>query len=235
MSEKIISKTTVKRLVGDIKELVIEPLSKDGIYYKHDETNMLLGYALIIGPINTPYAGGFFLFKFIFPSDYPYTPPTVEYHTNDGHTRFNPNLYKNSKVCISLLNTWKGEQWTSCQTIRSILLVLCSILNDKPLTNEPGITESHPDVDKYNKVIKYKTLETAIGSIISKKILSTEFDIFWEEIKENFIKNYDDLINDVDAKSNQTLSCGIYNLGVKTNYNKLRDLFRQSYNKFTTS
>ena len=49
---------------------------------------------------------------------------TLNYLTNDGKTRFNPNLYRNGKVCISLLNTWKGEQWTSCQTIESILLSL---------------------------------------------------------------------------------------------------------------
>ena len=83
---------------------------------------MLVGYALIIGPKDTPYAYGNFLFKFLFPYDYPHTPPKVTYHTNDGYTRFNPNLYKSGKVCISLLNTWKGEQWTGCQTIKSILL-----------------------------------------------------------------------------------------------------------------
>ena len=69
-----------------------------------------------------------------FPTDYPHTPPTVTYYTNDGYTRFNPNLYKNGKVCISILNTWKGEQWTGCQTIRTILLSLCTLLNNNPLT-----------------------------------------------------------------------------------------------------
>ena len=75
-----------------LKIITKNPLSKDGIYYKHDETNMLLGYALIIGQKDTPYAYGNFLFKFSFPTNYPYSPPTVTYHTNDGLTRFNPNL-----------------------------------------------------------------------------------------------------------------------------------------------
>ena len=97
MNSLTISTTTVKRLISDIKEITKNPLSKDGIFYKHDESNMLLGYALIIGPENTPYAYGNFLFKFNFPQNYPYSPPTVTYCTNDGVTRFNPNYIKMEK------------------------------------------------------------------------------------------------------------------------------------------
>lgn len=52
-----------------------------------------------------------------------------------------PNMYKNRKVCVSILNTWRGEQWSGCQTIKSVLLTLMSLLDSKPLLNEPGITE----------------------------------------------------------------------------------------------
>jgi ubiquitin-protein ligase len=35
--------------------------------------------------------------------------------TGNGTVRFNPNLYANGKVCLSLLGTWKGntesENW----------------------------------------------------------------------------------------------------------------------------
>ena len=232
MSNTLVSKTTVKRLIADIKEISTNPLSKDGIYYKHDESNMLLGYALIIGPEGTPYAAGNFLFKFVFPTDYPFTPPKVTYHTNDGVTRFNPNLYKCKKVCISLLNTWKGEQWTSCQSIRSVLLTLCSILNEYPLLNEPGITKGHPELNIYNQIIKYRTLDTAIGKVLGGDILPPEFDIFNEEIKKNFMKNYDRILSDTVDKENIELRCGIYNLSAITNYKKLNNLFRGFYEKF---
>ena len=81
---------------------------------------------LIFGPKDTPYENGYYLFKFKFPIDYPYNPPKVVYMTNDGKTRFNPNLYRNGKVCVSILNTWSGDQWTGCQTISSVLLTLCT-------------------------------------------------------------------------------------------------------------
>ena len=233
MTTNIVSKDTVKRLISDIKELSLNQFSKEGIYYKHDEENMLFGYALIIGQSDTPYAYGNFLFKFEFPYNYPHAPPHVTYHTNDGYTRFNPNLYKNGKVCISLLNTWKGEQWTSCQTIRTILIVLSSLLNSKPLINEPGITEFHHDIENYNNIIKYRTLDTAICKIVNGRFLSKEFEIFKEEINDNFLYNYDkikcNIPNSELRKHTEYISCGIYNLTVRTQYNKLEKELEKQY------
>ena len=98
-----ISKDTAKRLIKDIKAITKTP--PKGIFYVHDETNKLAGKALIIGPPDTPYEGGYYFFKFSFPDNYPHSPPKVTYCTNDGKTRMHPNLYKNGKVCLSLLNT----------------------------------------------------------------------------------------------------------------------------------
>jgi len=231
MTNQIISTLTVKRLILDIKEIINGSLSKDRIYYKHDETNMLVGYALIIGSEDTPYEYGNFFFKFNFPHDYPHSPPVVTYFTNDGYTRFNPNLYKNGKECISLLNTWKGEQWTGCQTIKSILLVLSSLLHDKPLINEPGITEQHRDMESYNKIIKYKTVDVAINKMLNKENLPAEFEIFNDEIKENFINNYDKIKLSIENKENQILSTGVYGLSIKTQYNKLRLSLNKYYDE----
>ena len=87
-----ISKETISRLLKDVKQIIKNPLTDNGIYYIHDDTNMMKGYALIIGPEDTPYFGGYYFFMFDFPTDYPFSPPTVTYMTNDGVTRFNPNL-----------------------------------------------------------------------------------------------------------------------------------------------
>ena len=235
MSSNIISSLTVRRLISDIKELKNSDLSKDGIYYKHDESNMLIGYALIIGPENTPYEYGNFFFKFKFPYNYPHSPPVVTYHTNDGATRFHPNLYKSGKVCLSVLNTWKGEQWTGCQTIQSILLIISSILNDYPLTNEPGITKRHPDNESYNKIIKYKTLDIAINCILNKNNLPDEFTIFNDEININYKKNYDKIKKSIKNKNNESINTGIYNLSIKTHYNRLEQLLDKYYNEMLLS
>ena len=140
----------LRRLVKDVSNIIKSPLTEQGIYYSHSEDNLLEGHALIFGPEDTIYANGCYFFKFSYPTDYPFTPPKVTYLTNNGSTRFNPNLYRNGKVCISLLNTWKGEQWTSCQTISTILLTLTTLFHNKPLLNEPGISEQHKHFTQYN-------------------------------------------------------------------------------------
>lgn len=61
-------------------------------------------HALITGPFDTPYEGGFFLFLFRCPPDYPIHPPRVKLITTGHNTvRFNPNFYRNGKVCLSIL------------------------------------------------------------------------------------------------------------------------------------
>ena len=146
----------VKRLLHDVKTIYKSPLHDNGIYYSHDQNDILKGYALIIGPRDTVYDSGCYLFEFHYPTDYPFKPPKVTFKTNDGFTRFNPNLYKNGKVCISLLNTWQGEQWSSCQNISTILLNLVTLLNNTPLLNEPGVTTRHQDYDNYTKIIRFQ-------------------------------------------------------------------------------
>ena len=61
-------------------------------------------HALITGPFDTPYEGGLFHFVIRFPPNYPLVPPRVAFMTTGGGTvRFNPNLYRNGKVCLSIL------------------------------------------------------------------------------------------------------------------------------------
>ena len=237
MTDTEIGQDTVKRLVKDIKQVLKSDISKDGIYYKHDETNMLLGYALIIGLPDTPYEFGNFLFRFDFPIDYPYSPPKASYLTNDGKTRFHPNLYKNEKVCLSLLNTWKGEQWSSCQTLSSILLTICSLLDNMPLINEPGISSKHKDNDNYNKIITYKNIEGAILGILEKNIYIDWFDKFDNIIIKKFKENYNDIIDvinkNIENCEDLYLTTGVYNLYTNIDYNKVKKKLINFYEKIS--
>lgn len=140
-------------------------LADSGMFWVTDEANILHGYAVILGPEGTPYYGGAFCFEVTFPYNYPYAPPVFNYLTNDGRTRFNPNLYKNGKVCLSLLNTWAGEPWSGAQTISSILLsIQTAVLNEEPMRNEPSYStlSSHADIPVYNRIIQHAVVETAI-------------------------------------------------------------------------
>lgn len=167
---------TCKRIAKDVRSLLKDSLDSEGIYYKHSETNVLTGYAIIIGNPHGVYRDGVFLFKFKFPTDYPYRPPIVTFLTNDGITRFHPNLYRNGKICLSILNTWTGEKWSSCQSIRSILLTLSNLLDEDPLLHEPGISnrKNHEnDRNIFKKCVEFKSIEFAYCSLFEKMVKNT--------------------------------------------------------------
>ena len=194
----IISKDTISRLLKDVKHMFKNPLTENGIYYIHDDTDMMKGYALIIGPSDTPYFGGNYFFEINYPSDYPHSPPKVKYCTNGNNIRFNPNLYKCGKVCISLLNTWRGDQWTSCQSISTVLLTLCTLLCNNPLLNEPGVILFYPFIkENFNK--NYDKLM---------------------EFAENKHKN--------DFVDSTILKTGYYSLCIDVNYQKVIEKLKEA-------
>jgi ubiquitin-conjugating enzyme E2 Z len=212
----------------DVKNIMQKPLINNGIYYIHDDTDMLKGYAMIVGPEGTPYFGGFYFFKISYTTDYPHSPPVVTYCTNGDNVRFNPNLYKCGRVCISLLNTWRGEQWTSCQTISTILLTLCTLLCENPLLNEPGVSKNHKDFTNYTKIIEYKNIEIAMMQMYEKKtgVFLEEFEIFYPYMKELFLKNKATILEFLKSKAGnnslvETVTTDLYRMNVSIDYPKL--------------
>lgn len=226
MAVQYIDNYTQKRLIYDITDIYKRPLTDQGIYYQHDDVNMLKGYAMIIGPEDTLYQHGFYFFEFSFPENYPQQPPKVKFVTNDGNTRFHPNLYRNGKVCLSILNTWKGEGWTSCQTIKSVLLTIVSILDEKPLLHEPGILETNIDFEKYNKIIQYKNIYHSFLEYVSNYVIHPEFIGFTPYIKQYAIKNKNKIIDyvknmSIDNNYTNYVSVRIYNMKTDIDWNKL--------------
>ena len=224
---KTITKDAINRLLKDVRQIMKHPLIDNNIYYIHDDTDILKGYALIIGPSETPYFGGYYFFEFTYPFDYPFSPPKVKYMTNDGVTRYNPNLYKCGKVCVSILNTWAGDKWSACQTINSILLTLCSLLNSTPFLNEPGQYQNSRDYISYNKSIEYCNINFVICEMInkSKNKIPEQFKGFYPFLKEHFYKNYDQILEFVVSKKaiTEVLNVQIYSMQTLVDYNKLKN------------
>lgn len=140
----------VKRLAQETVTLSTSlPLSySSSVFVRCDNDRLDIMKVLITGPADTPYANGCFEFDVYFPPDYPTSPMMISLETTGRHTiRFNPNLYNDGKVCLSVLNTWHGrpeEKWNA-QT-SSFLQVLVSIqsliLVPEPYFNEPGFERS---------------------------------------------------------------------------------------------
>lgn len=232
----VISRETTKRLIKDVRELIKSPLHDEGIYYKHDENNVLKGYAYICGPKDSVYYGGNYFYEFNFPYDYPHRPPQVIFLNMGGkygNTRFHPNMYKNGKMCLSILNTWRGDQWTGCQSIRTILLTILSILDNAPLLHEPGFSETHRDFIPYNEIIRYNNLEYSVCYILQDKEINLKYikEKFEENIKHEFNKNKNSLmenINELEKNANNIIfSTSIYNLRLNTDWTYIKNEFKK--------
>jgi ubiquitin-protein ligase len=158
------STLALRRITIDTKR-VMELPADAGIYWIPDEMDVTHGWAIICGTADTPYYGGSYAFEVQFPNNYPFEPPKFTFLTQDGRTRFNPNLYKNGKVCLSLLNTWQGEPWSGVQSLCSVLqCIQTAVMTGDPLRNEPAYPGAllERDLGTYNRLVLHASVETAI-------------------------------------------------------------------------
>ena len=166
------------------------------IFFRYCEDSINKIKFLIIGPKDTPYQDGCYIFDMLLPTSYPLTNPRVNFlTTGKGTVRFNPNLYNNGKVCLSLLGTWQGETWNENSTILQVLVSIQSlILIDHPYFNEPGYQSSYGTSSgmetsrKYNEEVQSNNVRWAIIDNILNPvpefadIIKTHFSIKKNEI-----------------------------------------------------
>lgn len=97
--------------------------------------------ATIIGPTETPYEGGIFNLKILFPADYPFKSPKITFETKIYH----PNINSNGAICLDILK----DQWSPALSITKVLLSICSLLSD-PNPNDP-LSPEIANIYKTNK------------------------------------------------------------------------------------
>ncbi|XP_056263604.1 ubiquitin-conjugating enzyme E2 Z [Pseudoliparis swirei] len=184
------SQQCILRIKRDIMSIYKEP--PPGMFVVPDPQDMTKIHALITGPFDTPYEGGFFLFLFRCPPDYPIHPPRVKLITTGHNTvRFNPNFYRNGKVCLSILGTWTGPAWSPAQSISSVLISIQSLMTENPYHNEPGFEqERHPgDSKNYNECVRHETMRVAVCDMLEGKVPSPE--ALWSVMEKSFLEYYD--------------------------------------------
>jgi ubiquitin-conjugating enzyme E2 Z len=221
---------SIKRILRDIKEINKNPLKN--IILKYNDESLYNMKAMIIGQEDTPYYGGCFIFDIIFTDKYPFKPPEVKLLTTNKQTRFNPNLYSNGKICLSILNTWSGPKWTSIQTLSSILLSIQSLLHQNPLINEPGYENASAKlINNYNSVIKYHTYKYAI----IEQYELCQHEMFKVEIENHIKNNIENLLIDIkNAKKNDNnkyIVFNFYDIYVKIKYKPLIKLLKKVLNQ----
>ncbi|KAJ0113437.1 hypothetical protein Patl1_00554 [Pistacia atlantica] len=101
-----------KRILKELKDLQKDPPTSCSAGPVDED--MFHWQATIMGPTDSPYAGGVFLVTIHFPPDYPFKPPKVAFRTKVFH----PNINSNGSICLDILK----EQWSPALTISKNLL-----------------------------------------------------------------------------------------------------------------
>lgn len=188
---------SLKRILMDIVDIKKDPI--ENAYLSFDEDNIYEIFILIIGCDNCPYEGGFYMFKINFSDRYPAEPPKVKFLTTIDRIRVNPNLYDNGKVCLSILGTWSGPEWTSVMSLRSLILSLQSLLCEHPLRNEPGYQQedemSRRNIS-YNRIVNYFNWYHAIINMVNNPVCPG----FKDDIHRIYIQNYEKYVKLLDER-----------------------------------
>ena len=222
-------KNAIKRILNkDIKEISNQKLNSLGIYIQFDEDNFLNAKAMIVGPKDSLYEGGFLFFNIHFPKNYPFSPPDITY-VSRNRIRIHPNLYVGNgtngfgKVCLSILGTWSGPKWTSIMDITTVLLTIQSLLDNNPLHHEPGQENNKTMMNNlYNEVIKYESIQT----LTIKNLVDTPegFNIFLDDMKKELTKYNKDIQKFLNSKKcikNREITVSFYRIQTILDYQSL--------------
>ena len=130
-NEQTLGLQLLKKQLSELKKSPVEGFSAGLI----DDSDMFKWEAVIMGPVNTIYEGGFFKAHLVFPKEYPNKPPKMKMISELWH----PNIENNGDVCISILHEPGDdafgyekacERWLPIHTIESIVVSVISMLSD---------------------------------------------------------------------------------------------------------
>lgn len=194
------------RVLKEVKSLARDlPCdSSASIYVRMDKDNMGYFQAIISGTPETPYSYGLYLFDIRLPEDYPCSPPNMSIlTTGNGNIRFNPNLYAEGYMCLSILNTWGStpeEMWSPAgySTIMQVLISVQSLIMDQNvLQKEPGYEEYTTESEGnllYRDIVRYNNMKWAMTDMIKRpnpafaEVIHAHFTLLRKDILKTGLK-----------------------------------------------
>ncbi|KAB7495162.1 Ubiquitin-conjugating enzyme E2 J2 [Armadillidium nasatum] len=190
-------------------------LKKDPIPYVTAEplpSNLLEWHYVVEGPEDSPYEGGYYHGKLIFPVEYPFRPPSILMMTPSG--RFKTN----TRLCLSI-SDFHPDTWNPAWSVSTILTGLLSFMLEKSPTF--GSIESS-EFEKRDLAVQSLTFN------LKNKTFCELFPKTVEEIKEKLVKREEDL-----AKNAKLLGKGKNGLLPKAGHRNSSNLDPSQMSAFT--
>ncbi|KAH7960820.1 hypothetical protein HPB49_023592 [Dermacentor silvarum] len=146
------SQQCLERVKRDLADFHADP--PPGVFMAPDEKDITTIHAVVVGAAGTSYEGGFFHLLIKCTKEYPMSPPNVRFMTTDGgRVQFNPHIWPNGHICLSLLGTMVGQPWTPAHSLSSVAVSIQSMLDDS-----------------VGNAMRYETLRVAVCNTIESCI-----------------------------------------------------------------
>ena len=111
-------KRAMEALKKELEELKNDPIVTMGVVVKAIKGDVFHWQMTMLGPQDTPYAGGLFYLTADFPDEYPDKGPEVKFVNRMYHL----NVSSNGHVCINTLS-----QWTKGTTMTEVLSLIFAL------------------------------------------------------------------------------------------------------------
>lgn len=117
--------TATSRLKNDYLRLIKDPVPY--IIAEPLPSNILEWHYVVTGPKDSPYAGGYYHGKLVFPPEFPFKPPAIYMNTPNG--RFKTH----TRLCLSI-SDYHPDTWNPAWSVATILTGLLSFMLEKSPT-----------------------------------------------------------------------------------------------------
>ena len=158
----------MKVLKKELEELKNDPIVTMGVTITAIKGDVFHWQMTMLGPQDTPYAGGLFYLTADFPDDYPDHGPEVKFVNRMYHL----NVDSNGHVCINTLSSWtKGTTMTE---VLSLIFALFYKQNPKSAYDSKMAKLFIQDRQTFDKNVrfyteKYANIKDEYEDIIKKK------------------------------------------------------------------
>lgn len=154
-SNDSVNGSVTKRLSNELMTLMMSASPGISAFPKSD-ANIFEWVGTIEGPPGTYYQNLVFKIIIVFPPNYPYVPPVINFDPNTPC--YHPNVDIHGGICLDILK----EKWSAVYSVHTILLSLQSLLgepnNSSPLNVEAAGLWDRPDEFKVQLMRHYRPI-----------------------------------------------------------------------------
>ncbi|XP_002735278.1 ubiquitin-conjugating enzyme E2 J2-like [Saccoglossus kowalevskii] len=180
--------TATARLKQDYIRIMKDPVPYVTAAPLH--SNILEWHYVVRGPEGTPYEGGYYHGKLVFPREFPFKPPSIYMITPNGRFKCN------TRLCLSI-SDFHPDTWNPAWSVSTILTGLLSFMVEKNPTLGSIETSDHTK----------RQLAAQSGSFnLKSSIFSEIFPDIAEEVNERLRQEEEEMKRSLESRTGSPLT-----------------------------